>query len=341
MVPAMAAGASCYKTPSSDISILYTFLPTVIKSRLPVLTSLRRSLKMTSIRKSTPWHSRQISKGSLHGITSPTNAYINPDNEIVTGEQLWQVARRSRDTSPENIGSSTASSAASSRTMAAPVERALTGPIHETGTGVEWDTAVTALMLLSRACTRAQQADSRPENTRALVIDANKWLLRSLPEDLDPSELQEIEEVLPAGLDNPDRICCRQARIRSTASQAEKRSWLRRSIAFTILQTSLLIALIIPYITAFISSCYRLERRHRITERLLTGGIDMTSVVGDSGMEVKDAMVRLGRGRLANAVVETGGWIFESIIGGVSDGAGVGVAIVGEAILAQEQKEVE
>lgn len=326
----------CYSQPSSDVSMLYTFLPTVVKSRLPLLASFRRSVKMSITRRSTPLHSRQTSDGSLHGFTSPKNAYVNPNNEIVTREQLWQVSRRPRETSPENTGSTTSSSAASSETATVPIDRAFNVPIHETKTGIEWDTAVTALLLLSKACTRAHDPDAKPENTRALIVDANKWLLRSLPDDLDASELEQIEEVLPVGLDGSDHISRTEPRIKSRPCRPEKRSWLRRAIAFGILQTSLFVALIIPYIAAIVNSCYRLERRHHVTERFLTGGIDITNVVGESGMEVKDAMVRFGRGRLANAVVQTGSWIVESVIGGVSDGAGEGVAIMGEAMLSRE-----
>ena len=74
-----------------------------------------------------------------------------------------------------------------------------------------------------------------------------------------------------------------------------------------------------------------------MTERFLTGSIDMTNVVGESGMELKDAVFRLGQGRLVSAVVHSGGWVVESVIGGVSDGAGEGVAIVGEAMLSRER----
>jgi hypothetical protein len=343
MALTVADKPSCYNPPSSDISVLYALLPKMVKSRLPVLTSFRRTIKMTTARRSSASHSRHTSEGTLHGITNSIDSYTNLNNEIVTREQLWQLSRRARDPSPEEMGSSGSSSAGSSQTAAAalPFDRSVGLPIHETQTGVEWDTAVTALLLLSKACTRAQQPDAKPENTRALIVDANKWLLRSLPSHLEPSELEEIEEVLPIGLDNPERISRRQARIQSSASVANKRSWLRRAIAFSILQTSLLIALLIPYVTALINTCYRLERQNHITERFLTGGIDITNAVGESGMEVKDAMVRLGRGRLANALVHTGGWVFESIIGGVSDGAGEGVTIVGQAMLSRETQRVE
>lgn len=326
---------SCCRPPSSDVSMLYTFLPTVVKSRLPVLSSFRRTLKMATTRKSIPSHSRLPSEGSIPGFTSSNNAYVNTNNEVVTREQLWPVSRRTRDTSPETIAS-TASSTASSEIAVTPVDRALALPIQETRTGVEWDTAVTALLLLSKACTRAQHPDTKPENTRALIIDANKWLLRSLPDQLAPHELEEIEEVLPAGLDDPDRIQRRQARDRPRSSRPDKRSWLRRLIALVILQGSLLVALVIPYVTTLLNNCYRFERRHHMTERFLTGSVDMTNVVGESGMELKDAVFRLGQGRLISAVVHTGGWVVESVIGGVSDGAGEGVAIVGEAMLSRE-----
>lgn len=341
MALTVADRPSWYSPPSSEVSMLYTFLPTVVKSRLPILTSFRRAVRMSTTRKATRSQSRLPSENSLHGFTSPNNAYVNPDNEILTREQLWQVSRRPREASPQRMVSSRSSSAASSQSAAAPVDRALAFTIQETRTGVEWDTAVTALLLLSKACTRAQHPDTKPENTRALIVDASKWLLRSLPEHLDPQELAEIGEALPVGLDDIDMDARRRDRRQSRALRPDNHSWLRRTIAFAILQTSLFIALIIPYITALAHSCYRLERRNHVTERFLTGGIDITNVVGESGMEVKDAMVRLGRGRLANAAVSTAGWIIDSIIGGVSDGAGEGVAIVGEAMLLREGQQAE
>lgn len=340
MALAIADQPTCRKPSSSGLSIVYTFLPAVVKSRLPVLTSFRRSVKMATSRRSALAHSRRPSEGSVHGSASPSNAYVNTNNEIVTREQLWQVSRRARDPSPETVAFTASSGAASSQTAAAPADRALSPPIRETQTGVEWDTAVTALLLLSKACTRAQNPDARPENTRALIVDANKWLLRSLPDQLTPHELEELEEVLPLGLDDPERISSRRERGEPRAPRQGKRSWLRRFIAFGILQTSLLVALIIPYLTALANSCYRLERRHHVTERFLTGGIDMTNVVGESGMELKDAISRLGQGRLVSALVHAGGWFVESVVGGVSDGAGAGVAIVGEAMLSRDGQKV-
>lgn len=345
MTLTLADKALCYNPPAAEISMLYTFLPTVVKSRLPVLNSFRRSMKITTMRGSNPSHSRQLSEDSLHGFTSSNNGYEDPNHEVVTREQLWEVSRRPRDPSAEltasTTSSSTPSSTASSQTAVAPLDFALARPIHETSTGVEWDTAVTALLLLSKACTRAQHPDAKPENTRALIVDANKWLLRSLPEQLDSQELEEIEQVLPIGLDNPDRAMYRQTRRKSRASRSDRRPWLRRCIAFVILQTSFLVALVIPYLTALISSCYGVERRNHITERLLTGGIDFTNVVGESGMEVKDALVRLSRGRMVSALVQTAGGIIESVIGGISDGAGDGVSIVGEAMLSREGRQME
>ena len=225
--------------------------------------------------------------------------------------------------------------------VVAPLDNALVARTNETRTGIEWDTAVTALLLLSKACARAQNPEAKPENTRALIVDASKWLLRSLPDHLDPCELEGIGEVMPIGLNNRERISRPQARRPSQTCRSDKRSWLHRVIASFILHVSIFIAMIIPYITALAHSCYRLERRHHLTERLLAGGIDVTNFIGESGMELKDAMVRLGQGRLADAVVYTGGWILESVVGGVTDGAGEGVAILGEAFRSRQRQHIE
>lgn len=270
---------------------------------------------------------------------APDDAPVGSDGEIVPREQLWQVSGRTKDAGPKKKTSTISPSAIPPQAAAAPPDLILAAPIHETRTGVEWDTAVTALLLLTKACARAHNPEAKPENTRALIVDANKWLLRSLPNPLCPRELEAIEEVLSMGLDDPARISRHQARDRdqSATGRPDKRSWLRRVIAFFILQISLFVAVIIPYVATLAQSCYRIERRHHLTERLLTGGIDITSVVGESGMELKDAMVRFGQGRFGDAVVHMGGWILDSVVGGVSDGVGKGLAIVGEAILARER----
>jgi hypothetical protein len=334
---------SCHP-PSSHDSILYAFLPTVVKSRLPVLNSVRRSLKMTTLRRISPPHHGLYSESSMDDPADQPTLFTNTSHELLTTGPLWQMTQRPRDASPDALSANTSLSSSLSSSPPPPPPPTSRSPVtttthlgpaprrsfQESRTGVEWDSAVTALLLLSKACNRAQQPNAKAENTRALVIDANKWLLRSLPHHLSARELEELSQLLPASLvdrsgtlDRPDQ----------GPSSSDPRSWLRRSIAFLILQTSLLVALVIPFLLGLANSCYRVERQSQLTERFLTGGIDMTNLVGERGLALKDAVLRLGQGRMANALVRSTVWTIDSVIGGVSDSAGEGVAIVGEAML--------
>lgn len=339
--------ASRPTTPSGDrrdTSVLYSYMPSAVQSRFSAFPSFRQSLRSASNRQ--PGATQ--SEPDLPGAAEPREEDGDRPNTSLDG--LSEAAMRGRQFMPfgiagglrrldtpsvllplrdESPGSSRPRTPSSTQTT-------LRYPVEEEESGVEWDTAETALILLKRACETAERDGARPQNTRALIVDANKYLLRSLPNNLGRQEIGEIEEAFLARIDPADRPLYQLGRNRPMdVEELERHSWLRKAIAFLILQSSLLIAFIIPYIVFLANTLYHLERSHRVTERLFIHGLDVTNLVGEQGLDLRDAAARFGQGRFGVSLVQTGTWLLESVVGGVSDGAGQGVAVVGQAMLPQ------
>lgn len=62
------------------------------------------------------------------------------------------------------------------------------------------------------------------------------------------------------------------------------------------------------------------ERQHKVTERVIANGLDVTSALGERGVELHQAIVRFKDGRVGGACVDLGSWFLEGIVGGVNDG---------------------
>ena len=342
----------------------FTSLQTSIKSRLPGLSSFIKLGEMATSNLSspvplqvpTPTANKETQYTTDRAGSLPQGAQAWPDS-IYTTTEVGSADRVSHSSVPP------------SPTFAfrppSPVRMTDHPPAHDSASGIDWDSTSTALMLLSEACRRAQSPSLKPENARQLLLTATIWLLKSLPEQMTPRELAQIEEVLPTGLeghlddiegehDDSDGLnrkvlvdrendrstllqCQRRRGARSrTSARQPQRSWLHRCIAFFILQLSNFLVLILPYIFIWIQTCYKLERRHRVTERALIRGMDLTNALGESGLQLRDAAIRLGHGKPAALVLRTGGWLMDSFVGGVADGAEQGVTIVGDAIKRQD-----
>jgi len=62
------------------------------------------------------------------------------------------------------------------------------------------------------------------------------------------------------------------------------------------------------------------ERQNQVTERVIANGVQVTSALGERGVELHQAVVRFKDGRVGGACVDLGSWFLEGIVGGVYDG---------------------
>jgi len=303
-----------------DVSTLYTYLPRMVKSRIPVMTSIRRSVGMVT-RRETKTDSPKVPVQS-------GDVYYSPDNRIVTREELWQTAsaNRQRPRSPETLPSSACSDSPGT------VQDDLANlPLaSERKGGVDWNTATTGIMLLIRARLQvAYDPAASPATLRSQHLHGLTYLLRALPNDMTRLEEEQLREALPLQFRNLDGQDWDPAKL---SLDTVHPNILSRSISYAILQLAVLISVMVPILSALLSWSLQYERQHRVTEQVLSKSLQTMETLGERGLDLKDMMVRFGRGRVGSALLDGMAWVAESVVQGVTDGAGRSVLVVSQAV---------
>ncbi|KAI9848791.1 MAG: hypothetical protein M1838_000372 [Thelocarpon superellum] len=211
----------------------------------------------------------------------------------------------------------------------------------DTRTGIAWKFANQGLNLLGLSVEESHglHDDAAEEEAmlgRQLYIHAVTYLLRGLPSDLSPEEQLGVRAALPAGVVEPLRleINARQQVIgpghpSRHSTQPAPPSILHRTLASTIVQFFLLCQFLLPYIRGLLRSAYNYERTHRVSEKILAASIDTVDTLGKRGLEVGSAVARLGDGKLGQAVNGLAAWWLEGVAGGICDGVGEGLILLG------------
>jgi hypothetical protein len=106
-------------------------------------------------------------------------------------------------------------------------------------------------------------------------------------------------------------------------------SILHRFLASLIVQLFILTNFLIPYIKVFLGACYKYEREHRISERVFAGSLGGLDWSVKKGMEISDCVGAMNEGRVGQAISETVVWWIRGLTGGVHQGVGEGLLIMG------------
>lgn len=114
---------------STDLSSLYMILPSAVQSRIPRLTSLRRSMTMSNLRS---FKSQSLQYDERN---RPTNTH----NELVMKEQVLDIAM-DKERRESSASSSSGRSTTSAETVMADVN-------SETASGVRWNRATAGMRL--------------------------------------------------------------------------------------------------------------------------------------------------------------------------------------------------
>jgi hypothetical protein len=163
-------------------------------------------------------------------------------------------------------------------------------------------------------------------------MHALTYLLRALPADLTMEEQLSLQSSLPIGVAESMRTDpgtefsnSGQASIKMSSQP----SLLHRSLATAIIQLFIFFQLVLPYIKNFLRTAYRYDREHKISEKMLTQSINTTDEIGKRCLAVTSAIYRMGDGKVGQAITETAAWAIEGVTGGIHEGVGEGMAIIG------------
>ncbi|KIV78712.1 hypothetical protein PV11_06332 [Exophiala sideris] len=274
-------------------SSLYTMIPSLVRSRIPVLASFRQRVKGSGLQRS----------------NSRKKAYTLSCIEAPKPNETYGFAATvpSSGASTPMIRPNTPEETLSSKELSL---KMLQEP--ETSTSVDWDIAATGIRLWVTAKTQAEQGGDT-NALRSMHIDALRYMHMALPPTLTPLEVESLRASMsPQLIYQPPPV---------QETQAERPpSILRQGVARAVCWVIAGIFLILPILMAFLNRILQYERQHQVTERVLINGLDFTSALGERGLEVQKALTRFKDGRVGSACSGAGSWFVEGIIGGVNDG---------------------
>jgi hypothetical protein len=112
---------------------------------------------------------------------------------------------------------------------------------------------------------------------------------------------------------------------------SDQPSLLHRTLASTIVQLFILFQFILPYLKYLLSAAYQYDREHKISEKLFSQGIETVDSLGKTGMSFTSAIYGMGDGKVGKMITQTAAWFLEGITGGIHEGVGEGMVIIGAA----------
>ncbi|KAL2060906.1 hypothetical protein VTL71DRAFT_8958 [Oculimacula yallundae] len=315
---------------TNEPSMLYSLLPSVVQSRLPRLPSIRRSVSMYSMaRKRKPLMSRPSSGSST---MSNSSGMQTPDGRYTSAMVLSDTPGMTAD---DGLVDYTVESASSDEDTSSPRKKRAQGmEMSENKSGIGWKFANQGFSLLSLAVDESSSISRNPDFgnasfARQLYLHALTYLLRALPTDLTTDEQISIRSSLPPGIVEPFHIES-HGHSQSTKSTSDAQtSLLHRTLASTIIQLFIFVQFILPYIKYLLSTAYQYDREHKISEKVLSQGIETVDILGKTGLSWTGAIYGMGDGRVGQVVTETAAWLVEGVTGGIHEGLGEGMVIMG------------
>ncbi|KAG0649211.1 hypothetical protein D0Z07_4532, partial [Hyphodiscus hymeniophilus] len=299
-------------------SMLFSMLPSAVQSRLPRLSSLRKSVSMYGLATVRRGHG---SRGPWSGSRTPDMAMVlsgaRPTEEL--GYEIDSLSSDDELTKLDDAG------------MRRPMVE-----LTESTSGIGWKFANQGLNLLSltveESTTMSQDPRfGNPDFARQLYLHALTYLIRGLPSDLTTEEQFSVRSALPIGVVDPLQLKMDTGIESSKApreSDAEP-SLLHRTLASTIVQLFILFQFLLPYLKYLLSAAYQYEREHKISEKVLSQSIETVDTIGKRSLSITGAIYGMGDGKVGQIITHAASWIVEGVTGGIHEGVGEGMVIMG------------
>ncbi|PIG84595.1 hypothetical protein AARAC_002425 [Aspergillus arachidicola] len=202
---------------------------------------------------------------------------------------------------------------------------------YEEESGLRWNHVVPAFQFLQHAGVEAQRRDCDSHLVRSLYMDALCYLLQALPTDLTYEETARIRKNLPGPVSNSLAVPSTAGFVNQpvhTRHPAE-RSYLHRLLASSIVHLFLLLQFLMPYLKIVLHRLYQFERSHRVTERVVSASLDAADSLGKRSVSLGTTVLSLHDGKVGVAVSSLAAWWVEGIAGGIYEGIGEGMTILG------------
>jgi hypothetical protein len=150
-----------------------------------------------------------------------------------------------------------------------------------------------------------------------------------LPSDLTTEEQLSIRSSLPQGIVEPLLIEVNGHSYAAGPPPDTQPSVIHRTLASSIIQLFSFLQFILPHVKYLLRAAYQYDREHKISEKVLRQGIETVNSLGQTGLSLAGAIYGMGDGRVGQVITETTAWFVEGVTGGIHEGLGEGMAIMG------------
>jgi hypothetical protein len=140
-----------------------------------------------------------------------------------------------------------------------------------------------------------------------------------------------VRSALPVGVVEPLRLKVNAGYNSADISgdSGNQPSLLHRMLASTIVQMFILFQFVLPYLKYLLSAAYQYEREHKISEKVLTQSIETVDTIGKRSLSITGAIYGMGDGKVGQIITDVATWFVEGITGGIHEGVGEGMVIMG------------
>lgn len=349
----MASGANSFnhvlqeikweQVTESKVSTVMAFLPISLQSRISPLRTLRRSMSLSSL--------KQRGQAALpSGSQSPLRPLLDgdtpgPDDErLVAGIVETDHSRKmEKGVSQLQLAMSSSQGRHMERGEGDLPAKTTSGlhlrfarqgqsPIYFSAHEKRLNLKIGAsLVYASIEGGRTVAEEDTGGFERKAYIDGLAYLLRGLPQDLDEYEAEQVCAALPVSVSHRrvDSLTQgRQGALLTDTGGEPGRSLLHRAVQRVVVSIIFIIHVILPYLMQVFKFGARMERKYKVSERVVGHGMDFANMVGKQSVSVTDGVYKMNDGRIGRGVSDVAAWILDGITRGISDGVGEGMMMV-------------
>lgn len=183
------------------------------------------------------------------------------------------------------------------------------------------------MSLLETAIAEAELSEPRSQAfSRQLYIHALAYLIQALPSDLNDAETICIDDALSHGLQRRTQVSPSPSR-----THQQTPSLLHRFLASAIIQLFLLCQLVLPYVRYFLHKAHRYERTHQVSKKILVTSINTGERIAKFWWDILYVISKIPDKKLVAMLASIFLWWVQGISGGIQEGIGEGMSIIGVA----------
>ncbi|RBA17245.1 hypothetical protein FPRO05_01969 [Fusarium proliferatum] len=204
-------------------------------------------------------------------------------------------------------------------------------PVMRAASGVHWKFARqgTNLVNISIDGGKAAVAEEDVAFERKAFVDGVTYLLKALPQELDEGELRRIQCALPEQVNLSDMALARAESDSQRVGPSQPRSIIHRGVQMTVVNLIFFLSFLMPYLLLLVRCAARLERKYKISEKVVGHGVDLVNSIGKQSASLTEAIGQMNDGKVAQALLEVFVWTVDGVTQGISDGLGEGLSMVG------------